>query len=253
MVLDMLTSPATPPPSLLRRHTPFIWTLAALACVVAWDAGGQDLAFAQTFGSSAGFPMRDQWFFVQVLHEGARRLGWLLVLLLALSVWWPKGVLRRIDASERLQMAVSALLALAVISITKNLSATSCPWDLAQFGGVARHVSHWALGVLDGGSGRCFPAGHASAGFAFLGGYFALRHKAPMAARWWLAGALLAGFALGAAQQVRGAHFMSHTLWTGWLCWTTGWLCDLAATALRPRFPAFASSTPPEEAPHACA
>ena len=39
--------------------------------------------------------------FVQVLHEGARRLGWLLVLLLALSVWWPRGVLRKLDASER--------------------------------------------------------------------------------------------------------------------------------------------------------
>ncbi|WP_209816919.1 phosphatase PAP2 family protein [Acidovorax delafieldii] len=243
--------PSTAPHAPLHRHTLLFWTLGALACVMAWDAAGQDLAFAQVFGSSNGFPMRDQWFFVQVLHEGARRLGWLLVLLLALSVWWPRGFLRKLDASERLQMAVSALLSLAVVSITKNLSATSCPWDLAQFGGVARHVSHWALGVLDGGSGRCFPAGHASAGFAFLGGYFALRHKAPTAARWWLAGALLAGFVLGAAQQVRGAHFMSHTLWTGWLCWTTGWLCDLAATALRPRFPHFANTTTPADGSHA--
>ena len=245
----------SPAPFAPARRPPFLlWTLAALACTVAWDAGGQDMALAHWFGSSTGFPLRDQWFFVQVLHEGARRLGWVLVLLLALSVWWPRGVLRQVDAGERLQMAISALLSLALVSIAKNLSATSCPWDLAQFGGVARHVPHWALGVLDGGSGRCFPAGHASAGFAFLGGYFALRRKAPLAARWWLAGSLLAGFVLGAAQQMRGAHFMSHTLWTGWLCWTTGWLCDLAAAALRPRFPAFArSSLPASEAPRASA
>ena len=38
---------------------------------------------------------------------------------------------------------------------------------------------------------------------------------------------------MGLAQQMRGAHFMSHTLWTGWLCWTTGWLVDLAVTRLR--------------------
>jgi len=50
---------------------------------------------------------------------------------------------------------------------------------------------------------------------------------------------------------VRGAHFMSHTLWTGWLCWVTGWLCDLAATALRPRFPHFASTTTPPDSSHA--
>ncbi len=228
-----------------------LWTLGALACLAVWDAGGLDLALARYFGDATGFPMRDQWFFVHVLHEGARRLGWLLVLFLTLSVWWPWGILRRVDASARLQMAVSALVALAMVSITKNLSNTSCPWDLAEFGGVARYASHWALGMLDGGGGRCFPAGHASAGFAFMGGYFALRRTQAPAARWWLAGAVVAGLILGGAQQVRGAHFMSHTLWTGWICWTTGWLCDLASSTLRPRFPGFACTKPPEETPHA--
>jgi len=56
-------------------------------------------------------------------------------------------------------------------------------------------------------------------------------------------GRLQAGFALGLAQQMRGAHFMSHTLWTAWLCWAGSWLCDLissrnlaapASAALRP-------------------
>ena len=233
----------------LHRNTLW-WTLALLACVLAWDAGGQDVAVARLFGSDAGFPLRDQWFFVHVLHEDARRLGWLLVLLLALGVWWPAGVLKRLDTGERLQMAASALLGLAIVSIIKNLSNTSCPWDLAEFGGVARHVSHWALGVIDGGGGRCFPAGHASAGFCFLGGYFALRRKAPVAARWWLAGATAAGFILGGAQQMRGAHFMSHTLWTGWLCWTGGWLCDIAASVLRARLAA-PSRIPSTEPPHA--
>lgn len=240
--------PTHTPPT--HRNT-LLWTLATLACVAAWDAWGQDLALAHAFGTATGFPLRDHWFFVHILHDGARRLGWVLALLLALNVWWPRGVLRRIDASARMQMALSALLALAVISIAKNLSATSCPWDLSEFGGVARYASHWAWGVLDGGGGRCFPAGHASAGFAFAGGYFALRRQQPRAARWWLAGSLLAGLVLGGAQQVRGAHFMSHTLWTGWLCWTTGWLCDLAASALPPRLPAFCNSLPTDEPPHA--
>ena len=61
-------TPSTAPRAPSHRHTLLFWTLGALACVVAWDAAGQDLAFAQVFGSSNGFPMRDQWFFVQVLH-----------------------------------------------------------------------------------------------------------------------------------------------------------------------------------------
>ena len=94
-------------------------------------------------------------------------------------------------------------------------------------------------------------AAAASAGFAFVGGYFALRRRQPRAARLWLAASLAAGLILGAAQQVRGAHFMSHTLWTGWLCWTTGWLCDLTAGALRQRFALTNTPLPPAPRPPA--
>lgn len=212
-----------------------LWTLAALALIALWDALGQDRLLAHLFGGASGFPLREQWFFVHVAHEGARRLGWLLVLALALGVWWPVGVLRRLDLGERLQWVTSALLALAAVGIAKNLSSTSCPWDLAEFGGIARYASHWAWGLLDGGGGRCFPAGHASAGFAFVGGYFALLRTQPRAARLCLVAALGAGLLLGLAQQARGAHFMSHTLWSGWLCWTVAWMADLGARALRVR------------------
>ena len=238
-------------PAAPRSYTPFhplAWALAALAVLIAWDASGLDLVLARAFGSARGFPLRDHWLFVHVLHEGARRLGWVMVLLLAVGVWWPVGVLRRITQSERLQLAISALLSLGVIALLKQSSTTSCPWDLAEFGGVARYASHWARGAIDGGSGHCFPAGHASAGFAFLGGYFALRRQVPKAARAWLVASLLAGVALGLAQQARGAHFTSHTLWTGWLCWMTGWLCDVAGTALRRRIPEADSGLPADAA-----
>ncbi|WOI43488.1 phosphatase PAP2 family protein [Acidovorax sp. BLS4] len=230
---------------------PLAWALGVLAVLIAWDSSGLDLDLARVFGSAQGFPLRDHWLFVHVLHEGARRLGWVLVLVLAVGVWWPVGVLRRLDHGERVQMAISALLSLGVIALLKQSSTTSCPWDLAEFGGVARYASHWALGVMDGGGGHCFPAGHASAGFAFLGGYFALRRKAPPAARWWLAGALAAGVILGLAQQARGAHFTSHTLWTGWFCWMTGWLCDLGGQWMRRHFPELDSHLTAEADAHA--
>ena len=210
-------------------------TLTALLCLLLWDAAGQDLWLAQAFGSSNGFALRDHWLFLQVMHEGARRLAWLVLLALTIGIWWPFGVLRSLHSRQRVQLVISALAGLVVINVLKYGSTSSCPWDLQEFGGVARYVSHWALGALDGGSGRCFPAGHASAGFAFVGGFFALRHSQPPAARWWLLAAISAGLVLGLAQQVRGAHFMSHTLWTGWLCWCAAWLCDLVARQLPQR------------------
>lgn len=216
-------------------HTDLRRTLATLAALLVWDGLGQDLALARVFGSAHGFALRGNWLLEQWLHDGARCLAWALLLYLVFALFWPPGFLRRAGLGARVQIVVSVLLALALVNLAKWLSLTSCPWDLAQFGGLARQVSHWAVGVADGGGGRCFPAGHAASGFAFVGGYFALRAAAPRAARRWLAAALCAGFVLGGAQQARGAHFMSHTLWTGWLCWASGWLCELGARALRLR------------------
>jgi membrane-associated PAP2 superfamily phosphatase len=207
-----------------------------LALLLLWDASGLDLPLAHWFGSANGFALRDAWLFDQALHGGMRALSWLLLALLALAVWRPFGALRRIDRPARLQLVVTTLLALLAVSLLKSTSHTSCPWDLSMFGGTAPYVQHWTFGVTDGGGGRCFPAGHASAGFAFVGGWFVLRTAAPRAARWWLAAALGAGLFLGLSQQMRGAHFMSHTLWTAWICWAIAWLIDLFSTLLRTRF-----------------
>jgi len=197
-----------------------------LIALLAWDASDLDMTMANWFGGPAGFPLKEHWLFNAVLHEGARIASWLLVLGLCLMVWWPLGAFRRIGAGRRMQLVVTTLAAVLVVSELKALSLTSCPWDLATFGRAAQHVSHWAWLTSDGGSGRCFPAGHASAGFAFIGGYFAFADDAPELAWGWLAAAALAGLLLGLAQQVRGAHFMSHTLWTGWLCWCVALVVD---------------------------
>jgi membrane-associated PAP2 superfamily phosphatase len=201
-------------------------TLLALGVAVAWDASGLDLWLAHLAGGSVGFPLKNEWFLSQLLHEGAPYAAWLGAVALALSVGWPWGPMAGVPRGRRLQWAVSALAAVGLVSVLKAASATSCPWDLQEFGGLAQHISHWSH-AADGGPGRCFPAGHASSGFAFLGGFFALRGTHPRAARRVLEGSLAVGTLLGLAQQWRGAHFMSHTLWTGWLCWASAWLLDI--------------------------
>lgn len=205
-------------------------TLLALAVLLAWDASGADLALARAMGSPQGFALRSHWFLISVAHEGGRLLAWIAVLGLALCIRWPVGLLRQVPRSRRVQLVLGALLGLLVMSLLKLTSTTSCPWDLAEFGGTARYVSHWHWGVSDGGAGHCFPAGHASAGFAFLSAYFALHHSHPRAARYALWAALIAGAALGLGQQLRGAHYLSHTLWTAWLCWVAAWAMDRLTT-----------------------
>ena len=200
-------------------------TLALLAVAGLWDASGWDLPLAALAGSPHGFALRENWLLADLLHEGGRRLTWLLALGLCLGVWWPVGPLERLTLSRRLQLAVTSLLAAAAVSLLKSGSSTSCPWDLATFGGPAHYVSHWST-LADGGPGRCFPAGHASSGFSFVGGYFAFQPTEPTLARCWLAAALGGGLVFGLAQQWRGAHFMSHTLWTAVVCWCAALAVD---------------------------
>lgn len=205
-------------------------TIALLLLALAWDASGLDLPLARLAGSASGFPWRDHWLLAGVLHEGGRRVAWLLALALCLSVWWPVGPLERTSQGERLQLAVSILLGALGVSLLKWGSQTSCPWDLAEFGGLAHYASHWTLRP-DGGAGHCFPAGHAASGFSFVGGYFAFNASYQRLARQWLAAALAAGVVLGLTQQWRGAHFMSHTLWSAAVCWAIA----CAVRALWPR------------------
>lgn len=210
----------------LRHRAAWMSTLV-LGLLLAWDASGLDLPLARLSGGPAGFALRESWWLGHLAHDGMRRLSWMLVLLLCLGVWWPVGPLRDLSFGRRLQLACTPLAAAAVVALAKSMNATSCPWDLVEFGGLARHLPHWsAFTRSDGGTGHCFPAGHASAGFAFVGGWFVFRPQAPRVARLWLIGSLGSGLLLGLAQQLRGAHFMSHTLWSGLLCWGTAALVD---------------------------
>jgi membrane-associated PAP2 superfamily phosphatase len=213
--------PAARPSDRWRRlRTDLGWAALGLALLIAWDASGLDLPAARLFGDTGGFAWRDHWLLRGALHDGARGLGWAIVALLTVNLRWP--LVPSLTARERVWWLAVTLAGAALVPLIKQTSLTSCPWDLAEFGGRALYVSHWRLGVADGGGGRCFPSGHATTAFALLSGWFVLRRPHPVSARRWLFGVVAAGLLLGAVQLARGAHYPSHTLWSGWLCFVLG-------------------------------
>lgn len=215
----MSAAPATSP---MRRD---LWiTVLALALLVAWDASGLDRVVSAWAGGHAGFPWRDAWVTRHLLHDGGRVAAWAVFGALVLDALAGDRLFRRTRptlGSGARWAAIGVVLAnLVVVPTLKRTSATSCPWDLAEFGGVARYVPHWDWGVPDGGPGHCFPSGHAVAAFAFFALYFAWRELRPEVARRWLVATLVAGLAFGTAQVLRGAHFVSHVGWSAFACWT---------------------------------
>lgn len=202
-----------------------LWCLlGGLAGLVAWEASGLDLPLASLYGDGGGFAWRDAWLTSTVLHDGARWLAWALLLLLAWDATRgrPTGPNRR----ERLYWLAATVACLVLVPALKRFTSTSCPWDLSPFGGAVPYVPHWWFRVVDGGPGHCFPSGHAVTAFAFSGVYFLWREHRPQRARVALAAVWLLGLVFGWAQMARGAHFLSHTLWTAWNCWA---ICTVAA------------------------
>jgi len=204
----------------MQSLLPLRWVALALVLLLAWDASHLDLWAMRQVGDAGGFALREAWAMRALIHEGGRLVSYVAMAFIVVVNVWPR-LLPALDRRERRWWLVTTLVCLAVISLIKRASMTSCPWDLAEFGGTAQYVSHWAFGVRDGGGGHCFPSGHASAAFAYLAGGWALARAYPRTARAWWAVVVVLGFVYGLGQMVRGAHYPSHTLWTGWICWAT--------------------------------
>jgi len=187
-----------------------------------------DLWLADLFYDRAlgGFPWRESWLTVTLSHRIAKGALTLLALVLMgvalFDAAWPQPLLDRPLARLRLRvLAWSALLVPASISLIKQGSDAYCPWDLARYGGSAPYVRLFdALpdGVLPG---HCFPGGHASSALwlvALAVLWLPGRGEADRRRAWRAGGAGLgSGLLLGWMQQMRGAHFLSHTLWSAWI------------------------------------
>lgn len=214
-----------------HRRARWLWlcSLLALLGLGLWDVSGLDLWVMQHIATPSGFALTDNYWLGTVLHTGARKASiGLFAALWLLTLAWPTNTHAQLGRREqRAWLLMGVTLSLMLISALKAASTTSCPWDLAQFGGAAQYVSHWAWGQTDGGGGRCFPGGHASSAF----GYLALLPPLLLASdrrtqTWGKQGfwaILLVGLVLGLTQTLRGAHYPSHTLWTAWICWISAW------------------------------
>lgn len=169
-----------------------------------------------------------------VLHAGGRQasqLAWLGVLLSWLAAWAYRPMARwRLPLAHLL---LSVLLSTALVGLMKRWTHMDCPWDLLRYGGDKTYYG--LLTRLPAGlrSGGCFPAGHASAGYAWIALYFCFRATVPRLRWWGLAVGLGLGLAFGIAQQLRGAHFLSHDVWALMACWLVALALDRVLFAPR--------------------
>lgn len=202
-----------------------LYALAGSALAIAWLGNFTNvdmwLAHAMYDAGSGEFPMRHAWFTEKFSHSYMRTimilLGLCAVLPAIADLWRPRSGW---SAGFRLRLRVVALSAVLVplaISLLKQASSSHCPWDLAEFGGVETYVRLFDAALPGASAGKCMPAGHASSALWLVSlTAFWLPHR-PRAAGAVFCATLAVGFFLGWMQQLRGAHFLTHTLWSMWI------------------------------------
>ena len=170
------------------------------------------------------FPWKNTWFAKDFMHGYVKyvitdigRLLLLVVILDFIFSWQKPWRFISQWLGIRLRfVAIASLLIATPISIFKHFSALHCPWDVTRYGGFAPFLRLFDTVPSAMQPGHCFPAGHATVGLWLAAlCVFWLPHKPKTAFAVFLAG-LNVGFALGWVQQMRGAHFLFHTLWSSW-------------------------------------
>jgi membrane-associated PAP2 superfamily phosphatase len=139
--------------------------------------------------------------------------------LIATLISWKKNILPEYRKGLLVVTLSLIILPLSVAVVGKNISNVQCPYDLNVYSGKIPYVKLFDSypinpNALDGKfpRGHCFPAGHASGGFALLSLICLFKRRRNKILAFFIA--MSAGWIMGVYQMLRGAHFLSHQLTT---------------------------------------
>ncbi len=166
---------------------------------------------------------KDSWWAEGLIHLQGRKLAECL-LPAPLAFWILSFVLEKARPLRRpaLYLVLTIGLGTGSVALAKEVVNRHCPWDYDRYGGGVPYGRLFDSAPACCPKGRCFPAGHASAGFSLMSGYFIFYRRNQRSALALLALGLIVGSLFGFGQVARGAHFVSHNLWSLAFCWFVG-------------------------------
>lgn len=188
------------------------------------------------------FPWRYAWITKFAIHRHLKVAQIVLGVCMWLVALWALRAREGFLATHRRRLwcvAVSFVAVPTTVAVLHRMSAMHCPWDVVDFGGYAPYFDLFTAAPPGMRAGRCFPASFVASGswmmsFAWL--WFPERRRLSVAIGLF---ALAWAFGLGWVQQMRGAHFLSHTLWSLWVGWVVVLVVHFATGAWRESRPVF--------------
>lgn len=223
----------------IKHNIPVTLILLAL-CLVLFEFSNVDLTIQRFFyndETQRWILDRDEPILKFILYDGIKGLLIAFVLaVFAALLFFRKAALVRDYRWGLLVVLLSAILVPSVVGGLKTLTNMPCPRDLTHFNGNYPYLKLFEPYPQDfhqAGRMRCYPAGHASGGFALLSLFFLF--KSQRNRRKALLLAMGTGWSTGLYKMLIGDHFLSHTLVTMILAWliasVSAWLIGRIAPA----------------------
>lgn len=160
-------------------------------------------------------------------YNGPKALVWVFALTTLTLAAGPARWREKLAVNRRgLWLGVLVIATVpALAGLGKKYTNIFCPSEIRRYGGdvaYAKLCGSYPADDQPPRRGGCFPAGHASGGFALLG-LVAVRGT-----RRWRNGIIALGLGMGwwmgGYQMLKGAHYLSHTVTTMLVAWLVVWL-----------------------------
>jgi membrane-associated PAP2 superfamily phosphatase len=206
-------------------HSLVLTGLGLLSVFLFFESTALDLVIQDyffNFESAQWLLDADQPVFKFIFYTGIKKLFIFFVLsvLIALVFFRAKAWVKK-HKKGLLIVLFSCISVPLVVGFLKSATNTPCPKDIQRYGGIYPHgyvlkayPSHF-LQPQD--SIRCYPAGHASGGFALMSLFFLF--SARRMKRTALKVSLGIGWATGFYKMLIGDHFLSHTMVSMFIAW----------------------------------
>ena len=156
-----------------------------------------------------------------LLYDGLKNLLLLFGVLILLSlIFLRKKNLIQEYKKGLIIVLLSAIFIPIIIGTLKNISNTPCPCNIVYFNGTYPDIKVFDFYPKDfqqTSKAKCWPAGHASGGFALMSLFFLFKN--PINQKLGLIGGLIVGWSMGTYKMLLGDHFLSHTIITMIISW----------------------------------
>ena len=210
---------------MLKNNKQIAITILLLVFVIAFfqltDSDIYIQSFFYNFESKTWIIDKNEPILKFLLYDGLKNLLLLFGALILLSlIFLRKKSLVQEYKKGLIIVLLSAIFVPLIIGSLKAISNTPCPCNIVYFNGTYPDIKvfdSYPKDFVQPSKAKCWPAGHASGGFALMALFFLF--KTPINQKRALIIGLVVGWSMGTYKMLLGDHFLSHTIITMMMAW----------------------------------